>query len=93
MRLKVLTEYLTDEEGWKKRSGYGKRWAVEDRLSVFKRAFSEYVCGKTLENIKRETIIKVNLMNLFTHLFTKPCTVSPGVRLNKTKKVQKSLSD
>lgn len=93
VRLKVLEEYLTDEEGWKKRSGYGKRWAVEDRLSVFKRAFSEYVCSKTLENIRRETIIKVNLMNLFTHLFTKPCTVSPGVGLNKTKKGQKNLHD
>jgi len=93
VRLKILEEYFTDEEGWKERSGYGMRWAVEDRLSVLKRAFSEYVCGKTLENIKREMIIKVNLMNLFTHLFTKPCAVSPGVGLHKTQKGQKDLSD
>jgi hypothetical protein len=89
VRLKVLEEYLSDEDGWRQRSGYGQRWAVENRFSVLKRAFSEYVCGKTLENIKREMIIKVNLMNLFTHLFTKLCTVSP--RVHEIKKGQTEL--
>jgi len=65
-RLKVLEEFLTNEEEWKKKYGYGKRWVVEDRYSVFKRLFSEHVYSKKIKNMKQEVIIKVNLMNLFT---------------------------
>jgi hypothetical protein len=68
MRLKVLEEFLTDEQGWKKRTGYGKRWAVEDRYSVFKRTFSEHVYSKKLGNIQQEVVVKASLMNLFTYI-------------------------
>jgi hypothetical protein len=67
VRLKVLEEFLTDEEGWKKRYGFGRRWIVEGRYSVFKRIFSENVYSKRLKNIKCEVMIKIGLLNLFTH--------------------------
>lgn len=68
IRAEMLEEFLRDEEKWKEKYGYGKRWVVEDRYSVFKRLFSEHVFSKKMENIKKEVIIKVNLMNLFTYL-------------------------
>ena len=67
VRLHVLEEFLLDEEKWKEKYDYGKRWAVEDRYSVFKRLFSEHVWSKKMKNIKPEVSIKLNLMNLFTH--------------------------
>ncbi len=67
VRLKVLEEFLTDEEGWKQSNGYGRRWVVEGRYSVFKRIFSENVYSKRIKNIKCEVMIKVGLLNLFTH--------------------------
>ncbi len=70
VRLQVLEEFLLDEEKWKEKYDYGKRWAVEDRYSVFKRLFSEHVWSKKMKNIKPEVSIKINLMNLFTHLLS-----------------------
>jgi len=70
VRLQVLEEFLLDEEKWKEKYSYGKRWAVEDRYSVFKRMFSEHVWSKKMKNIKPEVSIKLNLMNLFTHFLS-----------------------
>lgn len=67
IRLKVLEEFLTDEGRWKKRYGFGRRWMVEGRYSVFKRIFSEHVYSKKIENIRQEVMIKIGLLNLFTH--------------------------
>ena len=52
VRLKVLEEFLADEDGWKKRHGFGRRWIVEGRYSVFKRIFSENLYSNRLKNIK-----------------------------------------
>jgi hypothetical protein len=41
--LTTLKEYLKDKERWKKENGIAIRWKVEERYSVFKRLFSEYV--------------------------------------------------
>lgn len=68
IRLKILEEFLTDREKWKSKYSYGKRWVVEDRYSVYKRLFSEYMYSKKMKNMKSEALIKVNLMNLFTFL-------------------------
>ncbi|MEW6680760.1 MAG: hypothetical protein AB1297_07085 [bacterium] len=51
---------------WKQNNGYGKRWKVEGRSSVFKRIFGEYVAGRTIEAQKEGVGIKINLMNLWT---------------------------
>jgi len=67
-RLITLKEYLQDKEGWKERNGYGQRWKVEVRYSVFKRIFGEHIFSKVLGNMKKEAILKVNLMNLFGSL-------------------------
>jgi len=68
LRLATLEEYLEDEEGWKKKNGYGQRWKAEGRYSVFKRIFGEHVSSKKMKNIKNEVILKANLMNLFTYV-------------------------
>jgi len=65
-RLKILLEFLESEKSWKEKYGYGKRWAVEGRYSVFKRLFSESVWSKKYDKIKPEVMLKVNLMNIFT---------------------------
>ncbi|HAW50501.1 TPA: hypothetical protein DCX16_06100, partial [bacterium] len=57
---------LKDKDKWREDNGYGKRWKVEGRYSVFKRIFGEYVAGRTIEAQKKEVGIKVSLMNLFT---------------------------
>ncbi|MDI6840705.1 MAG: hypothetical protein QMD71_07665, partial [bacterium] len=68
LRLQTLKEYLEDEELWKGINEYGKRWEAEGRYSVFKRMFGEHVFSRKMENIRREVILKVSLMNLFTSL-------------------------
>jgi hypothetical protein len=65
-RLKVLEEFLEDEKSWKEKYGYGKRWGVEGRYSVFKGLFSENVWSKKDDRVKSEVMLKVNLMNVFT---------------------------
>lgn len=65
-RLKILVEFLESEKSWKEKYGYGKRWAVEGRYSVFKRLFSESIWSKKYDKIKLEVMLKVNLMNIFT---------------------------
>lgn len=70
-RLKILEEYLTDEEKWKEKNDYGKRWAVEGSYSVFKRMFNEHTYSKRFDNIQHEVIIKINLMNIFSSFLRK----------------------
>ncbi len=65
-RLKVLEEFLEDEESWKEKYGYGNRWGVEGRYSVFKGLFSEDIWSKKDDKVKSEVMLKVDLMNIFT---------------------------
>ena len=50
---------------WKRSVGYGKRWFVESFFSVFKRWFGEYVSSLRFENMKREIVFKVGIVNMF----------------------------
>ena len=50
---------------WKRAVGYGKRWLVESFFSVFKRWFGEYVSSLRFENMKREIVFKVAIVNMF----------------------------
>ncbi len=43
--------------------GYGKRWLVESFFSVFKRWFGEYVSSVKFENIRKEIVYKVGIIN------------------------------
>ena len=43
---------------------YGKRWLVESFFSVFKRWFGEYVVSRGFENMKKELVFKVGIMNM-----------------------------
>ncbi|MDQ7038995.1 MAG: IS5/IS1182 family transposase, partial [Aquificota bacterium] len=50
---------------WKEHMEYGKRWLVESFFSVFKRWFGEYVSGVRFENIRKEIVFKVAIVNMF----------------------------
>lgn len=54
--------------GWAKIKGYGKRWSVETAYSTFKRALGEFCMAKTLENIRKELIIKAFICNMLINL-------------------------
>jgi len=41
--IKVVREFLTGPDKWKKDHDYGQRWQVESVLSSFKRMLGEYV--------------------------------------------------
>lgn len=68
IRLETLKNYLQDKEKWKQENGYGQRWKSEGRYSIFKRIFGEHVFSKKIENQRKEAILKVSLMNLFTSM-------------------------
>ena len=53
------------QQEWKNKTHYGKRWAVEGFYSRYKRLFGEYVFSKKWDNIQKEIVTKVNLLNLF----------------------------
>ncbi len=59
---------LISKRAWKEASGYGKRWLVESFFSVFKRWFGEYVSHMKIENIRKEVMFKVWIINLFLGL-------------------------
>ncbi len=50
---------------WKRAVGYGKRWLVDSFFSVLKRWFGEYVSNLRFENMKREIVFKVGIVNMF----------------------------
>ena len=56
---------LKGKRVWKEASGYGKRWLVESFFSVFNRWFGEYVSHMKIENIRKEFMFKVLVINLF----------------------------
>ncbi len=49
---------------WKREVEYGKRWLVESFFSVFKRWFGEYVVSRGFENMRKELVFKVGIMNM-----------------------------
>lgn len=64
----VVTEFLEDSEGWRRRVGYGLRWMAETAFSTLKRVFGEHVTAKRLPNIIKEKLLKTALYTLFTNL-------------------------
>jgi len=64
----VVTEFLKNPEGWKKKAGYGLRWMAETAFSTIKRLFGEHVTAKRFPNMIREMLLKAALYNLFTNL-------------------------
>lgn len=50
---------------WRKKNGYGKRWAVETKYSTWKRIFGENLSAKTPKAVEAEVRRKVFLLNSF----------------------------
>ncbi len=63
MRDKVVRAVRKGKRKYKSAVGYGRRWLVESFFSVFKRWFGEYVSGVKFENIKKEIMYKVGIIN------------------------------
>ncbi|HIH19770.1 TPA: IS5 family transposase [Candidatus Micrarchaeota archaeon] len=53
---------------WKKKKGYGKRWAVETVYSTWKRLFGEGLSARGPKGVEAEVRRKVFLLNLFLAL-------------------------
>jgi transposase len=64
-RDKVIRAIRRGKRKWKKLVGYGKRWLVEGFFSSFKRWFGEYVSSVRFENIRKELVFKVAIVNMF----------------------------
>jgi len=64
-RDRVIRAIRRGKRKWKKTVGYGKRWLVEGFFSSFKRWFGEYVSSVRFENIKKELVFKVAIVNMF----------------------------
>ena len=66
---KVGSTHLESEKAenqeWKKRVGYGRRWVVEI-FSAFKRIFGESVMARKWDNIVQKVLFKVSAWNRIT---------------------------
>lgn len=67
-RRRTAREFLEDEKRWKKRVGYGRRWAVEGTFSSLKRTFGEFVMAQKFENMAKEMLLKAFCYNLLMNL-------------------------
>ncbi|MBC7219552.1 MAG: IS5 family transposase [Hadesarchaea archaeon] len=67
-RRRAARELLQDEEGWKRKVGYGRRWVVEGTFSNLKRFFGEFVMAQKFENMAREMMLKAFCYNLLIKL-------------------------
>jgi transposase len=65
LRDEVVRSVRKGKRRWKEEVEYGKRWLVESFFSVFKRWFGEYVVSRKFENIKKEIMFKVGIINMF----------------------------
>lgn len=65
---KNVIEYSLSPNSWKKKVGYGKRWAAEIFFLSFKRIFGEHVKARKFENMVNELRIKAALYNSFISL-------------------------
>jgi transposase len=67
-RRRAAGEFLKDERGWKRKVGYGRRWAVEGTFSNLKRFFGEHVMAQKFENMAKEMVLKAFCYNLLMNL-------------------------
>lgn len=49
---------------WKKMVECGKRWFIKSFFSAFKRWFGEYVISNKFDNMKKELVFKVWIINM-----------------------------
>ena len=67
-RMYTVREFLEDEGEWKRKVGYGKRWAVESVFSSLKGIFGEFVSAKRFLNMVQEMKLKAFTYNLLLKL-------------------------
>ena len=67
-RRRAAREFLKDEDGWKRRVGYGRRWAVEGTFSNLKRTFGEFVAARKFKNMVQEMMLKAFTYNVLMNL-------------------------
>lgn len=67
-RRRAAREFLKDEEKWKQRVGYGRRWAAEGTFSNLKRTFGEFVAAHKFKNMAKEMMLKAFCYNLVMNL-------------------------
>ena len=67
-RMYATREFLEDGGAWKKKVGYGKRWAVESVFSSLKGIFGEFVRSKRFQNMVQEMKLKAFTYNLLLNL-------------------------
>ena len=67
-RMYTVRDFLEDEDGWKRRVGYGKRWAAESVFSSLKGMFDEFVNAKKFQHMIQEMKIKAFTYNLLLNL-------------------------
>ena len=64
LRDEVIRAIRKGKRRWKEEVEYGYRWFVESFFSVFKRWFGEYVVSRNFENIRKEIVFKVGILNM-----------------------------
>ncbi|RMH04974.1 MAG: IS4/IS5 family transposase, partial [Aquificota bacterium] len=63
VRDNVVRQIRRGKKKWKEVVEYGKRWYIESFFSAFKRWFGEYVISRKFENVKKELVFKVGIIN------------------------------
>jgi len=67
-RRRAAREFLDDEKKWKRRVGYGRRWAAEGTFSNLKRTFGEFAAAKKFKNVAQEMMLKAFTYNVLLNL-------------------------
>ena len=67
-RRRAAREFLKDEEKWKQKVGYGRRWAAEGTFSNLKRTFGEFVAAREFKNMIQEMMLKAFTYNILMNL-------------------------
>ncbi len=64
LRDEVVRAIRKGKRRWKEEVEYGYRWFGESFFSMFKRWFGEYVVSRSFENIRKEIVFKVGILNM-----------------------------
>lgn len=67
-RRRAAREFMEDEKRWKRKIGFGRRWAAEGVFSSLKQTFGEFVLAREFENMAREMMLKAFCYNLLMNL-------------------------
>ncbi len=69
-RRRAVREFLKDEKKWKRKVGYGRRWAAEGAFSAMKRTFGEFAAAHKFRNMANEMVLKAFCYNMLVKLST-----------------------